>query len=99
MAAFVLENRVGEFNAEFVHQHVVGRKGFFGEGLDLFGIVHVKAGFEHVLRHLLRGVFDALDLLYFRARHAHDAAVDDRVAAGRRHFFQNDDFAASFFAI
>ena len=49
---------------------------------------------DHVLRHQFRRILEALALLHRRAGNAHDAAVDDGVAADGAHFLENADGCA-----
>ena len=91
MTAFLTDGVGQVFHAEFLDRPFeVGQSGL-GEQVHLGLVVHVVTGNQDVLFEEVERVFDTGLLLLRATRGGQNAAVDDRVAAGRGHLFKNHD--------
>ena len=94
VAAFLTNRILVVFDAEFLHcPFVVGERGV-GDELHLFGLIQIEAGNEHVVREELGRILNAVLKLLRAAGRRQNAAVDDGVAAGHGHLFEDLDLGA-----
>ena len=94
VTAFLADGVGQVLHAEFLDGPFIIGERMLGQIADLARVVHVVAGRENVLLKQLDRVLDLVELLLRAARGGQNAAVDDRVAAERGHFFKNDDVRA-----
>ena len=94
MAAFLTDRVLVVFDAEYLNgPFVVGERGV-GDELHLFRLIQIEAGNEHVVREELRRILNAVLELLRAPGSRQNAAVDDGVAAGHGHLFENLDLGA-----
>ena len=89
VAAFLTDCIGVVFNAQFLHGPFVVGQGRVGNQLHLFGVIHVKAGNEHVIGKEFRRILNAVLELLGAAGSGQNTAVNNGVAAGGGHLFQN----------
>ena len=94
MTAFLRHALLDPFNAERLDGPLPGWERLFAEVPHFFGLVESAPFGHHVFGHEFRRVFQAFFFLHGCSRNAHDAAVNDGIAADDAHLLQYADRSA-----